>query len=227
MAEIKVGNLTHACTADCIPDECPICRRHITPVFKFSHLIGIDGSGDASVNIVYACPSDDCQRLFIAYFKENWGRETETYSFRSCLPKSQKDPVVFKGIKEISPSFVAVYTQSLHAEAIGLDQIAGVGLRKALEFLVKDYCSAERPENADAIKAVQLGTCIENYIADQNIKDCAKLASWLGNDETHYVRKWVDRDVTDLKALLGLTMSWIETSLKTKAYKASMMARTG
>ena len=225
MPAIPVGNPSNLRPVDRVPDQCPMCHRSVTPDFKFSHVVPRAGLPHGRVSNVYACPSDACMQLFISHFNENPAGGMGTYNFIMSVPKTPVNPMVFKGIAETSPSFVEIYTQALHAEGLGLDQIAGVGLRKSLEFLVKDYCSAERPSDAENIKRIQLGPCIENYVSDQNIKECAKLASWLGNDETHYVRKWVDRDITDLKDLLGLTMSWIETSLKTKAYKASMLSR--
>ena len=107
-----------------------------------------------------------------------------------------------------------------------MSQIAGVGYRKALEFLVKDYCSSKSPEDAEAIKKTMLGPCIDRFVSDENIKDCAKLATWLGNDETHYIRRWEDKDINDLKALIELTASWIQTSIKTDSYRASMLGTT-
>lgn len=38
----------------------------------------------------------------------------------------------------------------------------------------------------------------------------ANRATWLGNDETHYVRLYNDRDVTHLMALIKVTIHWIE-----------------
>jgi hypothetical protein len=44
----------------------------------------------------------------------------------------------------------------------------------------------------------------------------AKRAAWLGNDETHYIRKWEDKDLDDLKKLIKLTVLWIEMEQMTK-----------
>ena len=38
----------------------------------------------------------------------------------------------------------------------------------------------------------------------------AKRAAWLGNDETHYLRKWEGKDLDELKRLIELTIRWIE-----------------
>jgi hypothetical protein len=54
------------------------------------------------------------------------------------------------------------------------------------------------------------------------VKACAKRAAWLGNDETHYVRKWTDKDVRDLKILITLTINWINNVLLTRKYTAEM-----
>jgi hypothetical protein len=45
---------------------------------------------------------------------------------------------------------------------------------------------------------------------------------WLGNDGTHYMRTWQDKDINDLKLLVRLTASWIETVLLTEKYKQAM-----
>ena len=60
------------------------------------------------------------------------------------------------------------------------------------------------------IENSQLGHCIEKYIKDERIKAAAKRAAWLGNDETHYVRKWEEQDLSDLKKLISLTLHFIE-----------------
>jgi hypothetical protein len=44
----------------------------------------------------------------------------------------------------------------------------------------------------------------------------------LGNDETHYVRKWADKDLNDLKNLISLTRHWIEMDQLTKDFVKDM-----
>jgi hypothetical protein len=67
-----------------------------------------------------------------------------------------------------------------------------------------------------------LGNVISEYIDEEVIKNCAKRATWLGNDETHYTRKWEDRDIHDLKALIGITMNFIDMSIEAARYMAEM-----
>ena len=63
---------------------------------------------------------------------------------------------------------------------------------------------------------------IGQYVEDANIKACAKRAVWLGNDETHYVKKWGDKDISDLKVLIKLTVGWVQNCILTQQYIADM-----
>lgn len=125
-------------------------------------------------------------------------------------------------VARISDRFAAMYRQALIAEGQGLDMLVGMGLRRALEFLIKDYLISQSPDRADEIEQKRLYQLITQDVADPNIKECAMRATWLGNDETHSVREWGDRDVEDLKRLLKLTLYWISMELLTAQYMAEM-----
>ncbi len=91
---------------------------------------------------------------------------------------------------------------------------------------MKDYAIQKNPAAAaDAIKQMFLGKCIKDYVADANVKACASRAAWLGNDESHYVRKWTERDIKDLKALLRLTEAWVLNDVLTAKYQKEMDER--
>ena len=122
----------------------------------------------------------------------------------------------------MNPFFTRIYNQALAVEGIGYDQLCGVGYRKALEFLIKDYCISKNPDRSDEIKKKFLGTCIDSFVTDPNTKSCAKRATWLGNDETHYNREWTALGVQDLKTLIQLTLYWISSEILTKQYEHGM-----
>ena len=122
---------------------------------------------------------------------------------------SPREPTLPDAVRVISPDFVEIYKQASEAEQRSLTRIAGTGYRKALEFLIKDYLVSKRPADADAIRKSQLGACIQNYIDDPRVKEVAKRATWLGNDETHYARLWEDKTIEDLKRMIDLTVHWI------------------
>jgi len=97
-----------------------------------------------------------------------------------------------------------------------------MGLRKALEFLIKDYICYKNPEKEIEIKKLFLGNCISIYIDNSRLKNISERAVWLGNDETHYIRKWKNQDIKDLKNLINITVSWIDTELLADKYEKEM-----
>lgn len=191
---------------------CPFCQTTIVPQYIFS--IREDfGSGYADV--FSRCTNSSCQKVFIVRFnKTNQGYG----HFEKILPTASPTSKDFSNtIAELSPNFVIIYNQAYAAEQMGLDQICGTGYRKALEFLIKDYLISTQPEDKhDAIKNKFLNNCIREDIENANIKNVSARAVWLGNDETHYTRKWENKDVNDLKALISLTLHWIESEIQTK-----------
>ena len=106
--------------------------------------------------------------------------------------------------------------QAAAAEYHNLDEISGMGYRKALEFLVKDYLVSKSEElkiEPKEIKEKFLGKCIEDHIVDPKTKAVAKRAAWLGNDHSHYFRRWEEKDIEDLKTLLGLVINSIDNEI--------------
>ena len=145
-------------------------------------------------------------------FRDGWGKH------KVVMPNSTPSYREFsETINNISPSFTKIYNQSFCAEQLSLDQICGVGYRKALEFLIKDYLmnGLEDETRKENIKKKFLSNCIQEDVSDERIKSVARRAVWLGNDETHYVRIWEDKDVSDLKKLIDLTVRWIENEVET------------
>ena len=208
---------------DRVPDLCPLCHYSIMPETKGWLLVGERLRADPMLEAVYHCPRAQCDRLFIArYWPVYEHPEGLTYRLQDLVPANPKPPDVPDPVRNISPGFVQVFTESNAAETWGLHQIAGMGYRKALELLIKDYCIHMDSSRKADIEKMPLGKCISECIDDTRIKDCAQRAVWLGNDETHYSRKWVDMDINDLKILIRLTVTWIESCELAKQYKADM-----
>ena len=91
-----------------------------------------------------------------------------------------------------------------------------------MEFLVKDYIIYKDNNLKETVEKLLLGRCINEHIINEKIKDIAKRATWIGNDETHYVRKWIGKSITDLKLLINLTVHWIETEDLTEKMISSL-----
>ena len=91
-----------------------------------------------------------------------------------------------------------------------------MGYRKALEFLIKDYAISLNPNNSEEIKRKMLGQCINDYMENDKLKALARASSWLGNDETHYVRQNIDYSLKDLKNFISATVDFIYMELTIK-----------
>ena len=201
-----------------IPDECPICHRGIDARIFTAYCKCLM---DDFAQIVFQCPSQDCLCFFIGYYRRNL---RDYYTIVDTQPAISKDRQFTEIIMSVSPQFIKIFNESSYAEQLNLKTICGAGYRKALEFLIKDYAISlvTTEEIKQFIKKETLTTVIKNYIDNQPIKDNAERAAWLGNDETHYVRLWDDKDLEDLKILIELTVRWIEMEKMSHNYKKDM-----
>ena len=218
---------THQLYLEDQPDFCPNCHAHIIPVLLLCRVK--HKPAKAGLSVVFECAGRECRCLFISDYRQTQAGPAGllTYSFIRSLPVTAKRERFSSEISNLSEMFVEVYNQAMAAEAAQLDQLTGIGLRKALEFLVKDYAIGRHPEQKGEIEGLWLSKCIDRFIDDPNVKACATRAAWLGNDETHYIRKWLDRDISDLKVLIRLTVNWIENVLLTEKYTSEMRGSSG
>jgi hypothetical protein len=206
------------------PEECPICKKAIKPLF----LYGCINSAriDSGLYIVFQCRA--CKSAFIK--SSQVGLTAKNYDLcenpiNSYLSPNPPTPVKFSDyIVKISPTFVEIYNQANSAESYKLTQIAGIGYRKALEFLIKDYIISNLVEETakEAIKLKPLAQCIKGHIELPQLKSVADRAVWLGNDEAHYTRKYEDKDIKDLKLCINVATHWIEMELTTKEINSSI-----
>jgi len=215
-------------TLDAMPDQCPLCHVSVTPKDQ-GVSISIESGGWPCVERLLQCPNQKCNRFFIArYFRSQ--PQTTLYFLRVCVPAELTTVRQSETIQKVSPDFCSIYQDAHKAEQHGLLLVAGPGYRKALEFLIKDYVIGRLTETDAEKLAIEkakvektlLGTCIKDYVKSEQIKEIAKRAAWLGNDETHYVRKWEDKDLKDLKKLISLTLHWIEVETLTLEVIADM-----
>lgn len=195
---------------------CPYCQTSMTPDLLYGSV-----STKSGMNIFCCCTNHNCERTFIGIFgiKEHFSNGQDAYAFaRVKQDMSLRKEQFSEVIMNVSPNFVNIYNQAYAAQQMNLNEICGVGYRKAFEFLIKDYVmsSITDEEAKELIKRKNLGTCIKDDISALNIKEVAKRAVWLGNDETHYVRKWEDKDIHNLIETIKLTIHWIETEEATK-----------
>ena len=182
--------------------ECPVCGCVIDPrLISYDHV----EFENAQENVFGTFYCKKCNSVFFAKFH---------YSFSGLFlinvyPKTCHKCTFSQSISDLSPVFVKCFNQSTQAESENLNLIAGVGYRKALEFLIKDFAIFSHSDDESKIKSMRLAQVIDKYIDNNRIQNLAKAASWLGNDETHYERK-TDYDLNDMKRFIKAAVNYIE-----------------
>lgn len=193
------------------PTECPLCHHAIRPDMKDGYYVR--SKSETGYAAYVPCFCANCRRLFFAKYcgiVEYGGFSTP--HLLSVFP-AEFQPATFGGaVSELSPIFVKTYNEALNAETQGLTEICGLGYRKALEFLVKDYLIHKTPDDAERIKKELLGVSIKR-LEDPRIKTLAERSVWIGNDETHYIRKHEDLDYADMKRFVRAMVHYVDTEL--------------
>ena len=191
---------------DMLPNLCPICHVTIEPEPLGSQA----ATGFGWLEVYFRCTNKKCRRHFTALYRSSGRRGNLIgYDYERSVPTEPQSPEFEEIVKTLSPDFVRVYSQAVAAEAYGLTDIAGPGFRKSLEYLVKDYAIHLNQESSEKIKSAPLAKVIEQYLTGDKVPVVSLRAAWIANDETHYQRKWLDKDLQDLKKLIGATVHFI------------------
>lgn len=186
------------------PRICPYCKDGGQHLHLHSSALG-----DDTIYSSFLCSV--CERAFIVCYKGN-----DNIGFRPMWisPNVFANTTFPKNIEDLSPQFCQIYNDAATAELNGITTICGMGYRKALEYLIKDFAIKCNPNDEESIKAAFLGDCISKYIDNEKIKNLSKAASWIGNDETHYVRKHPDYSTEDLKSFIHAALAFIDSELE-------------
>jgi hypothetical protein len=195
------------------PDPCPICHRHSEITVVQADQVE-NGKG---VQVVFRCAYRGCRVFFIGSYGPMPSSELLT-----VRPLKPLESTFSETISGLSPTFVSIFAEAAEAKHLGLKQIAGPGYRKAFEFLIRDYAKSLARTKEKEIESKFSGAVVKEFIPDARIQGVATRCLWLGNDETHYLRKWTDLDVGDLVTLINLTTHWIEIEQLSKAYVEEM-----
>lgn len=191
-----------------IPKACPVCDTgNIGGPITAHHLSS--GEFDSfDVCAEYFCPK--CKTIYLAYYKCHTYDTEYNYSIIQYSFADKELPNIPDSVRSISTKFSDIYSQALDTESKNLNELTGIGLRKALEYLIKDFSIYRHPKKNGEIRKATLANCIQNYIDSTRIKQLATVCAWLGNDETHYERKHEDRDIKDMKSFLKALIAFID-----------------
>jgi hypothetical protein len=210
-------------TVDKLPNECPICGFTIVPQPIAQGFLAID-----VLETFHRCANPNCSRSFISIYKvdaeQSAGKLLPWFKYDRSVPVEAKTDSTAPEIAALSPDFSKIQAQAKLAEGYGLDEIAGPGYRKALEFLIKDYAISLTPDTAaqEEIKEIQLGSVIAKFLTGDKLPVVSKRAAWLGNDETHYERRWIGKDLEDLKNLIAAVEHFIAMEILVEGLPTDM-----
>lgn len=202
------------------PRQCMHCKN--TGKQVAIDIIGTFGKHDESKVLgFFVCPL--CHSTTIHYMsmikKYNESNYKDEYYCESfdTIPSLEIEPSIFTdAIKQKFPSFVKIYSQSEEAQNSKLDHLAGMGYRKALEFLVTDYLIEYPVDGVEKEWLTNPDTRLGNKISkieSKRIQKLAKAISFLGNDETHYTRKHPEYDVNSIKSFIAVLLSEIQNEI--------------
>lgn len=211
-----LSNNSISCDTVELAPTCPCCGVTLLPSVLYAACTEYEEEEDNVVYILNHC--QNCDECFISvhtFDEELCGG----YVFSSFAPIKAMNRSFSDAINDLSPTFVSIYNQAFLAEVQGLNHICGIGYRKAIEFLVKDYAVHKFPDSKDSILNTALGSCIAYYIKDERLTTLARAATWLGNDETHYLRKHPGYTLKELKAFADAFITFIDSDLAYESAK--------
>lgn len=214
------------------PGKCPICQAayypHTIHAFglKCDNKHSLAGSNPMDIFALYFCPN--CKNAFVSkYWIYNYANNYDNTAHRQWDAPDRSasfEPEIDPMLKELSPGFAKMYGQAYKSEHSGSPELAGMGYRAALEYLVKDYlllnCTDEQKKTT--VLKLTLSAAISEL--KDPLSSLALSVAWIGNDFTHYVQKHPEMDISDLKNFLSATMRYISYQLTIS--KASEFIKT-
>lgn len=172
---------------------------------------------DLAAGIIFTgCPLCGATSMhYLQSFRKGIGTEL-FYEVSQSFPKKYKNVEIPKAIQDKFPDFIEIFNQAKSAEEANLDQLAGMGYRKAIEFLVTDYLLKYPAEGVEEKWLTSPKTSLISKIGklkNERIKQLATAITYLGNDETHYARRHPEYDLAKMKAFIHVLLSDIDNEL--------------
>lgn len=187
------------------PANCPHCGIHHDADHKTQYQYK-DDFGNEIFFLVLQCTA--CKKLFTATYHIQDGKSV----LDGISPKTistYHDTL----IDVMSPRFIEIYNQSLRAVANEDFNLAAIGYRTALEILIKDYAINELNNPPEEVVNKKLFTAISEYLPDTSSFNTADVVRILGNDFTHYTRKYPEYDFRILQSYMDIFISVIRNKL--------------
>ena len=190
---------------------CPYCGTCVDPTIKdSSQFINYNSTIIVLLTHYIRC----CDKLFFSVHEiktdENDKRTAELLiSYPQAMLKKLPESIC-----NISPRFVELHNQCYWAEKNNFFELAGTGYRNAMEVLIKDFAIKELGESSDEAKKLKLFDAIGKYIPDYRFQNAADVVRIIGNDYTHYERKYDDVEFDYVKIYLDLVIMYVDAQYR-------------
>lgn len=184
------------------PATCPFCGYTVDATVLDRHNFSFNGH----YVIAATCKCTSCGKTF--FFASEYKKDS---SFTPItIPAVSFTPYSNKYLANISERFINMYNQALCSEFSGSIELAAIGYRSALEILVKDFAIIELKEDPNEVSKKTLCNAIGEYLNQSDLVATADVVRILGNDYTHYQRKYPQHDFELLKGYMDIFLKQIE-----------------
>lgn len=178
-----------------VPKLCPHCHKEMIPTIISKSELQTYGQNRVFA-ILLRC--NICSSFYAVEYIYNNPRQNPKQTLVPYTYSPTVDLNIPDNIKKISKDFEEVYTQSETAYQLDLKQIAGMGYRKSVEILVKDFLIYKDPDNSEKILKLTLNSAISK-IENKKLENLARMCAYLGNDQTHPIKLHPSKDIDDLR----------------------------
>lgn len=200
-----------------VPDFCPHCGK----IMELEQVYVKHNSLSNTFLLTAKCTIDDCKKFFALEYTTRIA-STGYRHLDELIPYSYngfQEPDISENIINLSPIFAETFLQASIAEGKTLNQVSGIGFRKAFEYLVKDFASHQNPDRIEDIRKNNVNNVIDMFYKEMpKLKELLHITRKIGNDETHYYREYNDIDVQDLKKLITNFSLYIDMILNIEEY---------
>ncbi len=188
-----------------VPIKCPYCDTVIEP--HPIHCAGLNYTDTSNVYIT-TFRGNCCSKVFFTTHEIDKTSKKGTFLYVYPFTKSRR---FTNAVQIISPRFIQLYNQAFFAEKHNFFELAGSGYRSATEVLIKDYAINILKEPYNKVVKKTLYEAIGAYLPSIKLSTSADVVRVIGNDYTHYERKYKDVDFDILKQYLEIFIQAIIT----------------
>ncbi len=209
-----------------MPNCCPYCGNKVNFIIQYKDFFYKNNSDAVDFDKIFiaaTCPS--CYKTVSIVNRKAICLGSDCYVLLNYSPSPKEEIKFNESITQISPDFIRIYNQAYNAKLAEFDELVGCGYRKALEFLIVDFLKKVINLSDDEIKKEKtLGAKIKNLLPEDFKKQTLTLATWMGNDETHYYKEY-DYTNGDLEKHIKVFCNLIENYMVEKESSEKVNAK--